>query len=121
MAWFNADDKMHSHPKMRVAGLEAMGLWLVSGTYCTDYLTDGAVPTWFIESWPRGKALAKRLVEVRLWEENPDGYQFLSWGEYQRTKEKVLKDKADAAARKEKHRLKKEQEERGKGGGEPPF
>jgi hypothetical protein len=45
MASFNADDKMHSHPKSRIAGLEAMGLGLLAGTYCTDYLTDGAVQT----------------------------------------------------------------------------
>ncbi|MCY1675603.1 hypothetical protein OVA06_12950 [Pseudarthrobacter sp. SL88] len=44
MAWFNADDKMHSHTKSRLAGLDAMGLWLLVGTYCTDYLTYGAVP-----------------------------------------------------------------------------
>jgi hypothetical protein len=99
MAWFNADDKMHSHPKSRAAGLEAIGLWTLAGTYCTDYLTDGAVPTWFVESWPKGKLLAAKLVKAELWEAADDGWQFLSWTEYQRTKSQVLADKKKAADR----------------------
>jgi hypothetical protein len=99
MAWFNADDKMHSHPKSRVAGLEAMGLWLLAGTYCTDYLTDGAVPLWFVESWPRGKQLAQKLIKAGLWEAAGEDFQFLSWSEYQRTKAQVLADKKKAADR----------------------
>ena len=43
MAWVNSENKTYSHPKPRKAGLEAMGLWLVCGTYCTDYFTDGLV------------------------------------------------------------------------------
>ncbi len=109
MSWFNADDKMHSHPKSRTAGLEAIGLWTLAGTYCTDYLTDGAVPEWFVESWPKGKALAGRLVTAGLWETAPDGWQFLSWDEYQRTKSQVIADKKKAA-----DRVKKWREEHGK-------
>lgn len=102
MAWFNADDKMHSHPKSRAAGLEAIGLWLLAGTYCTDYLTDGAVPLWFVESWPRGKQLALKLIKSGFWEADGEDFQFLSWGEYQRTKEQVLAAKEKAAERKAK-------------------
>ena len=121
MAWFNTDDKLHSHPKTRAAGLEAIGLWVVAGAYCTDYLTDGLVPAWFIDSWPRGKQLAHKLVDTKFWDETPDGeYQFLSWSEYQRTKEKVLKDRAAAAARKAKHQQRREQTDGGNGD-EPPF
>lgn len=100
MAWFNADDKMHSHPKVRQAGLEAIGLWTVAGTYCTDYLTDGHVPAWFVDSWPKGKNLAAKLVTARLWEATEGGWTFLSWSEYQRTRQQVEKDKAAAAKRK---------------------
>lgn len=125
MAWFNADDQLHAHPKSRAAGLEALGLWVVAGTYCTNYLTDGLVPTWFIESWPNGKKLAQKLVETKFWEQTPDGeYRFLSWSEYQRTKEKVLDDRAKAAERKARHNAKKEAElaqERNGNDDEPPF
>ena len=109
MAWFNADDKMHSHPKVRQAGLEAVGLWLVSGTYCTDYLTDGAVPEWFVLSWPKGKGLATKLVEANLWEKTKDGWQFLSWTEYQRTKTQVIEEKRKAAERKQRFKSKGEE------------
>ena len=103
MPWFNADDKMHGHPKVRRAGLEAIGLWVVCGTYCTDFLTDGLVPAWYINSWPKGPKLAKHLVESGFWEAAQGGdYQFLSWDEYQRTKEQVLAAKEKAAERKAK-------------------
>ncbi len=99
MSWFNADDKMHSHAKPRQAGLEAMGLWLLSGTYCTDYLTDGLVPGWYVQSWPKGARLAQKLIDVKLWERAGDDYQFLSWDEYQRTKSKVMEERAASRER----------------------
>jgi len=104
MPWFNADDKMHGHPKVRVAGLEAIGLWVVCGTYCTDYLTDGRVPSWYVLSWPKGKQLADKLIKSGFWEKADDDYQFLSWDEYQRTKEKVLEDRKEARDRMAKYR-----------------
>lgn len=100
MAWFNADDKMHSHPKVRAAGLEAIGLWLVAGTYCTDFLTDGLVPGWYVASWPRGKQLAAKLIAEGFWKPEGDDFMFLNWDEYQRTKEQVLTDKQRAKERK---------------------
>jgi hypothetical protein len=99
LAWFNADDKMHSHPKPRQAGLEAMGLWLMAGTYCSDYLTEGLVPGWYVDSWPRGRRLAQQLVTARFWETAGTDWQFLSWTEYQRSKEQVEEDRAKARAR----------------------
>lgn len=111
MAWFNADDKMHSHPKMRAAGLEAIGLWTLAGTYCTDYLTDGDVPAWFVDSWPKGKQLAQKLVKAGLWTADGDDWRFLSWGEYQRTKEQVIAAKEKAAERKAKFIQNKNQTE----------
>jgi hypothetical protein len=88
--WFNADSKMYLHKKCRNAGLAAMGLWLMCGTYSSDNLLDGHVPDWYVASWPQGSKLAKKLVEVRFWDEAEDGYQIRSWAEYQRTKEQVL-------------------------------
>jgi len=111
VAWFNADDKMHSHPKMRAAGLEAIGLWTLAGTYCTDYLTDGDVPAWFVDSWPKGKQLAQKLVKAGLWTADGDDWRFLSWGEYQRTKEQVIAAKEKAAERKAKFIQNKNQTE----------
>lgn len=74
----------------------------MAGSYSTDYLTDGHVPAWFVDSWPRGKALAGRLVKARFWDEAEGGWQFRSWSEYQRMREQVLREKAAAAARKDR-------------------
>jgi hypothetical protein len=102
--WFNADSKMYAHPKPRQAGLEAMGLWLVCGTYASDNLTDGQIPLWYIQSWPRGLKLAGNLVAVNLWTKTSDGYQFNAWDEYQRTREQVLADREKAKDRQRQRR-----------------
>ena len=106
MPWLNADSKMYAHPKMRAAGLEAMGLWLMGGTYSADVLTDGHVPDWIVQSWPSGPELAQRLIDAELWEPAPGGYQVLSWAEYQRTKEQVEAERKKARERKAEWREK---------------
>lgn len=96
MAWYKIDDKLHSHPKARRAGLPAMGLWSLAGSHCMDYLTDGVVEEWFVESWPDGRRLAEKLVKVGLWNERPDGcWEFHDWGKYQPTADAV-KEKRSA-------------------------
>src|SRR4051812_10187895 len=93
MTWFRADDQQHSHPKVIEAGLEAMGLWLLAGTYCCDKLTDGFVAWPVIERLAGGKAKARKLAkllveakgesEVGLWEEVDGGCRFHDWRVYQ--------------------------------------
>lgn len=107
MPWFKVDDKIHSHPKARRAGLAAMGLWALAGSHCMDYLTDGVVESWFVESWPDGQHLAARLVDVGLWDTHPDGWVFHDWGEYQPTRAKVIAEREATKERVEKHRQKR--------------
>lgn len=99
MAWFKVDDQLHSHPKARRAGLEAMGLWLVAGSHCMSYLTDGFVEEWFVLSWPNGAELAERLVGTGLWLKLENGWQFHDWAEFQPTREKVEAEREAAAER----------------------
>jgi hypothetical protein len=77
---FRVDDGLHNHPKARKAGLEAMGLWNVSGSWCMGYLTDGFVPDWYVRGWPKGLTLARRLVEAGFWtpavKDGEKGWQF---------------------------------------------
>jgi hypothetical protein len=68
---------MYAHPKMRAAGLEAMGLWLMGGTYAADVLTDGHVPDWIVQSWPGGHELAQRLIDAGLWEQADGGFRMV--------------------------------------------
>jgi len=43
MPWFKVDDALHSHPKTRKAGLAAMGLWVVAGSFSASYMTSGFI------------------------------------------------------------------------------
>jgi hypothetical protein len=98
MAWFNVDDMLHGHPKARKAGLEALGLWTVSGSYCNQYLTEGFVPEWFVLSWAGGKKLAAKLVAAGLWAPTPagspePGWIFHDWDHHQRSRAQIQADK----------------------------
>jgi hypothetical protein len=107
MPWFNVDDGLSSHPKTRAAGLPAIGLWTVAGSWASHYLTEGYVPEWFVVSWPQGKRLAAALVSAGLWHEADGGWQFHQWEERNRTKEEVETDRAAARARQKNYRDKR--------------
>lgn len=84
MPYFPVDDKLHSHRKAIRAGAHAIGLWALAGSWSNDQGTDGFVPDYMITRWdPKGKQLAKKLVEVGLWElaERGDevGWLFHEW------------------------------------------
>ena len=105
MPHFRVDDALHSHPKARKAGLEAMGLWLVAGSHCMGYLSDGFVPEWFVKTWPKGAALAKRLVDAGLWtlthvdgEKGWQFHQFVGNGRND-SRERIEADRANARDR----------------------
>ncbi|UXE04548.1 hypothetical protein SEA_AUBS_76 [Mycobacterium phage Aubs] len=112
MSWFPVDDAFHSHPKARKAGLEAVGLWTLAGSYSMAYLTDGFVPEWWVKEKPRGMALARRLVAADLWisEEKggEQGFQFHDW-KPECTKEVILENRRKNRLRKQKQRQSQEE------------
>jgi hypothetical protein len=92
MAWFKADDKLHSHRKTRKVlrsgtkrrDAAPLGLWIAAGTWSADNLTDGFIPADELEAWDDdATALAARLVDARLWVEDEldgePGYRFHDW------------------------------------------
>lgn len=96
--WFKVDDLLHGHWKSRNAGLAALGLWVVAGSYASSQLTDGFVPAWFVDSWS-AKRHAARLVAAGMWHVARDadglpGWLFHDWDNYQPTREQVLADRA---------------------------
>jgi hypothetical protein len=110
--WFKVDDKLHDHRKARAAGCQAMGLWVLAGSWCGDNLTDGFVPDSIAARWDRNyRKLAGRLVEVGLWEvarkDGEAGWQFHEWAPTNPLREKVLADREAAAARMAKVRANK--------------
>jgi hypothetical protein len=117
MPWFKVDDALHAHPKARAAGLPAMGLWAMAGSYCMSYKTDGAVPAWFVAGWPQGKALAAKLVAARLWETAEDGYLFHDWADFQPTAEEI---EAEREKSRERQRARRQRIRAGRSGGVTP-
>lgn len=93
MPWFRVDDTLSSHPKARQAGLPAMGLWALAGSYAAQYLTEGFVPEWYVLSWPSGKKHAAALVGAGLWLVTDGGWMFHQWDERQPSKEQVEADR----------------------------
>lgn len=81
-----------------------MGLWALAGSHCMDYLTDGVVERWFVDSIPGGAKLARQLVGAGLWYEHADGWVFHDWDGYQPTRESVLAERAATKERVKKHR-----------------
>jgi hypothetical protein len=103
VTWAKVDDRLHSHPKPRKAGAEAMGLWALALSYCADHLTDGridrgavwglainlGVPLRRVEGW--SEKTIERLVLAGLWKAEPDGaWRFHDWHDHQPSRAQVL-------------------------------
>ena len=103
MTWFKIDDGFHSHPKVLEAGNEAVGLYVRCGAYCAQHLTDGFVPTTVVLLY--GSAdLAGVLVQVHLWIPVTGGWRMNDYLTYNRSRDQVQRDRADAAERQRRAR-----------------
>lgn len=116
MTWFKVDDALHSHRKAVRAGVPAMGLWVLAGSWCADHLSDGFIPDYMAERMDRDfEEHAARLVDAGLWtavEKGGDkGWQFHEWTEQQPTAEYVREKRADAKDR--MHRLREQRRNSG--------
>jgi len=111
MPWFKVDDGLHSHPKPRRAGLAAMGLWAVSGSWSAQHAQEGFVPDWFVAGWPQGRRLAGKLVDSGLWfsslKSGETGWQFHDWEHFQPSKEEIERDRAHNRERQKRFREKR--------------
>lgn len=90
MSWFRVDDNLHAHRKARRAGAEAMGLWVMCGSYASSQASDGCgilepdeveaiALTLGLKAWKRA---AEKLVSVGLWHYEGRGYVFHDWDHY---------------------------------------
>lgn len=92
MTWGKVDDNLAFHPKVIIAGNEAMGLWVRSLSWSAQQLTDGIIPDAIISAL-HGTEQAHYLVQAGLWHEIPGGYEFNDWVDYQPTREQVLTER----------------------------
>lgn len=101
MPWFKVDDNLAFHAKVVAAGNPAMGLWVRAGSWSADQLTDGFVPDHMVAMLGT-TAQAKRLVTVRLWVREDDGYRFHQWKDEGRQP-----TRAEVEKRREEDRIRK--------------
>lgn len=104
MPWMKVDDNLHAHRKPRKAGVPAMGLWVLAGSWACNMLSDGFVPDYIAQSIdPEAETHADALVRAGLWEEaeqdGDTGWRFIGWDEYQPMRSEVEKKREDARER----------------------
>lgn len=114
MGWMKVDDGLHSHPKRWRAGLPALGLWVVCGSWAAHAMTDGFIPEAVVESqggkdW---RKLAGRLVDADLWRpttagKDGPGWQMHDWDDFNISRMAWETRKAETAARVAAHRARK--------------
>lgn len=114
MSWFRVDDSFTDHPKVRsiprADRKAAVGLWTLAGSYAARQLTDGFIFTDDVIDLGCATKDANALVKSGLWHAHghdcgrcapvPEGqYLFHDWLVYQRSREKVLAERAAATER----------------------
>jgi hypothetical protein len=109
MPWFMVDDKLHSHKKRLRAGIEAMGLWCVAGSWSADQLADGFVPDYVARGLdPKAERHAASLVSAGFWEvaekDGERGWQFHEWAQRQPLRVEVEAKRAAATEKKRRQR-----------------
>ena len=104
MTWFKVDDGFYDHPKTDDLPLDAIGLWLLCGTYCARHLTDGVVSANRVARFGGSADAIDALISCGLWVDHPEGYRFNDWHDYQPTREAVMADRERERLRKAKQR-----------------
>lgn len=100
MVDFRVSDGLPWHPKTVGMTLPALGLWTLCGSWCARYLTDGYIPGDVIRGFAgRHKTAIQELLNRNLLVVMGEGYQFVDWLDYQRSKEDVENERRDARER----------------------
>ena len=93
MAWFKVDDGFHHSAKVlsipRSVRAEALGAWVIAGTWSADNMTDGFVPQSVLLDWPISNDAIQALSDAGLWLIEDGGIRFHDWCEYQPTREQL--------------------------------
>jgi hypothetical protein len=121
MPFFPVDDALWGHPKADAAGDAALGLWTRAGSYCANYLTEGAITAAELRKLRARPSQIRALVDAGLWHPHghrcdrcpqppTGGYQFHEWNKNgNRTRAQVQADRAAAAERQRRARQRQSQ------------
>jgi hypothetical protein len=86
MPWFKVDDRLHASRKVKSIPksirLEAMGLWVISGSWAAGEPLDGFIPDFMVEDFGGRPELVAALVASGLWVAADEGAAFHAWTEY---------------------------------------
>jgi len=89
LPWFRLDDSFDTHPKVLMAGNEAVGLYIRCGTYAARNLTDGFVGEEIVLLYG-SDSLAATLVRVGLWHRARKGWTIHDYLDYNPSRAEVL-------------------------------
>lgn len=111
MTWFYVDDKFWSHPKTIGISLSAVGVWTLAGSWCASHLTDGYIPADALHMVCRRNTSkpVQELVDRCLWTPAGDGWQFVDWLQWQKSRETIEGKRAATRARQEAWRQRQRQ------------
>lgn len=89
--WFKVDDSFFSNPKTAMLSDGATALWLRSGSWSAQQLTDGFIPARMVPMFRGSDDSVRELCDFGLWERDDerDGYWFHDWSDYQPDGEEV--------------------------------
>jgi len=104
MTYFKVDDGIWGHPKFALLSNDAVSLWVMAGSWCGRYVTDGLVPFQTLTLIRGSKQAAQELVDAGLWLETPNGWLFHDWEDYQYTKAEIESRRAYDRVKKRKQR-----------------
>lgn len=111
MTFFQVCDTLCFHPKSIRAGNAALGLWVRSGSWAMQNLTDGHVPGEMARTIGAPGEI-KRLVDAGLWIPDGSDYRFHEWSGpgRQRTRAEILAKREEDRRRQAGWRAKREAE-----------
>jgi hypothetical protein len=119
MTWMKIDDGFGRHPKVlripRAIRKVIVGSWTLAGNWVAANLTDGAVPGFMLDELDIEPVEVDMFLKVGLWHAHghdcdrcmnpePGDYVFHDWLQWNRSKERVLADRAAATERQQRGR-----------------
>lgn len=102
MPWLKVDDAFTDHPKIEALSDRGFRLHVAGMCFCARLLTDGHIPADRVRRLLPSvtKRMLDELVTEGCWVKVEDGYRVHGYLDYNPSKEKVLHERAAAAARK---------------------
>jgi hypothetical protein len=111
MAWFKVDDGFYTSQKVmripRNIRPQAIGLWLLAGTWSADKMTDGVVPAHILDEFGCNTEIFDAMIKSGLWKLHEDVKPgddvvivFHDWCEYQPTREQMIAKREEIHAKK---------------------